>query len=129
VLLTWHLINTDAGTRSAFLAARRRHVADDGCVIVEQHAPEWFSAAAETEETRDGVTYRLRDLSRPGPDLLTATVEYVAGDRRWTQTFTTTRLGDAGLADSLAAADLRLDRYLAQDRSWVRAVPADVPGR
>jgi SAM-dependent methyltransferase len=128
VLLASHLINADAGTRSAFLAACRRHVADDGCVIVQQHPPEWFSAATETEDTRDGVVYRLRDVSRPAPDLLTATVEYVVGDRYWTQTFTATRLDDAELDASLAAAGLRLDRYLTEDRSWFRAVPAEAPG-
>jgi len=129
VLLASHLINADAGTRSALLATCRRHVADDGCVIVQQHAPEWFSAATETEDTRDGVTYRLRDVSRPAPDLLTATVEYVVGDRCWTQTFTTTRLDEAELDASLGAAGLRLDRYLTEDRSWFRAVPAEAPGR
>jgi SAM-dependent methyltransferase len=129
VLLASHLINADAGTRSAFLATCRRHVADDGCVIVQQHAPEWFSAAAATEDTRDGVIYRLRDVSRPAPDLLTATVEYVVGDRCWTQTFTTTRLDEAELDASLGAAGLRLDRYLTEDRSWFRAVPAEASGR
>ena len=51
----------------------------------------------------------------------------MAGDRCWTQTFTTTRLDDAELADALAAAGLRLDQYLTEDRSWFRAVPADAP--
>jgi SAM-dependent methyltransferase len=129
VLLASHLINADADTRSAVLATCRRHVADDGCVIVQQHPPEWFSAATETEATRDGVVYRMRDVSRPAPDLLAATVEYVVGDRCWTQTFTATRLDDAELDASLAAADLRLDRYLTEDRSWFRAVPAEAPGR
>ena len=128
VLLASHLINTNDGTRSAFLAACRRHVADDGYVIVQQHPPEWFSDATETEYIRDGIVYRLRDVSRPAPDLLTATVEYVAGDRCWTQTFTTRRLDEARLAASLAAAGLRLDRYLTADRSWFRAVPADASG-
>jgi SAM-dependent methyltransferase len=129
VLLASHLINANDGTRSAFLAACRRHVADDGCVVVQQHPPQWFSDAAETEYTRDGVVYRLRDVSRPAPDLLTATVEYVVGDRCWTQTFTATRLDEAGLDASLAAAGLGLDRYLTGDRNWFRAVPADGPRR
>ena len=125
VLLASHLINADDGTRSAFLTACRRHVADDGCVIVQQHPPEWFSDATEIEYTRDGVVYRMRDVSRPAPDLLTATVEYVVADRCWTQTFTATRLDEAKLGASLAAGGLRLDRWLTEDRSWFRAVPAD----
>ena len=54
VLLASHLINADDETRSIFLDACRRHVADDGCVIVQQHTPEWFAAAKDSEVTRDG---------------------------------------------------------------------------
>jgi SAM-dependent methyltransferase len=127
VLLPSHLINVaDEGTRRVFLATCRRHVADDGCVIVQQHAPEWFSAARDTEMTRDGVVYRMHDVSRPAPNLVSASVEYVVGDKRWTQTFTAMRLEDAELATALDAAGLRLDRYLTEDRSWFRAVPVCV---
>jgi SAM-dependent methyltransferase len=128
VLLASHLINSGTGTRSRFLGACRRHVADDGCVIVQQHSPEWFASARDQEVRRDGIILRMRDVSRPGPDLLTATVEYEVGDRCWTQTFTTTRLDDAELAAALAGADLRLDRYLTEDRSWFRAVSSSDPG-
>jgi SAM-dependent methyltransferase len=124
VLLASHLINADTATRSAFLAACRRHVADDGCVIIQQFAPEWFSAAADTESTRDGIILRMRDVSRPAPNLVSATVEYVDGDQRWTQMFTATRLDEAELAAVLADAGLRLDRYLTEDHAWLRAVPA-----
>jgi len=128
VLLASHLINADDETRSAFLDACRRHVADDGCVIIQQHSPEWFATARDSEVTRDGVIYRLRDVSRPAPNLLSATVEYLVGEQSWTQTFTTERLDSGDLAAALAAAGLRLDRYLTQDRTWLRAVPATEPG-
>ena len=123
VLLASHLINADEENRHILLDACRRHVADDGCVIVQQHSPDWFAAAKDGEMIRDGVIYWLRDVSRPAPNLVSATVEYVVGDRCWTQTFTTTRLDEAELAASLAATGLRLDRYLTEDRSWFRAVP------
>ena len=123
VLLASHLINADPATRTAFLAACRLHVADDGCVIIEQHPPEWFSAAAEAETTRDGIIFRLRDVTRPAPNLVSATVEYVAGDQRWTQSFVANRLGDDELVTVLGEAGLRLDRYLTDDRRWLRAVP------
>jgi SAM-dependent methyltransferase len=38
VLLASHLINADDVTRRTFLDACRRHVADDGCVIIQQQA-------------------------------------------------------------------------------------------
>ena len=128
VLLASHLINADDETRRIFLDICREHVADDGCVIVQQHSPEWFSAARDGEVTRDGIILRLRNVSHPAPNLVSATAEYVVGDRCWTQTFTTTRLDEAELAAALAAAGLRLDRYLTEDRGWFRAVPVAVPG-
>jgi SAM-dependent methyltransferase len=123
VLLASHLINADEETRAAFLDVCRRHVADDGCVIFQQHSPAWFLTARNSEVVRDGVLFRMRDVSRPAPDLVSATVEYVVGDRHWTQTFTTERLDEAGLGSALGAAGLRLDRYLTEDHSWFRAVP------
>jgi hypothetical protein len=63
-------------------------------------------------------------VSHPAPNLVSATMEYVAGDQRWTQTFTATRLDETELAAALAEAGLRLDRYLTDDRRWFRAVPA-----
>ena len=124
VLLASHLINVaDESIRRALLAACRDHVAGDGCVIVQQHPPEWFAAAAEAESTSGGIIFRLRDVSRPAPNLVSATVEYVVGDQRWTQTFTSMRLDDSELAAALTAAGLRLDRYLTENHSWFRAVP------
>jgi SAM-dependent methyltransferase len=124
VLLASHLINADPATRTTFLAACRRHVAGDGCVIIQQHPPEWFSAAVGGQSTRDGIIFRMRDVSRPAPNLVTATMEYVDGHQRWTQTFTATRLDETELAAALADAGLRLDRYLTGDRAWLRVVPA-----
>ena len=125
VLLASHLINTDdIPTRSAFLDACRRHVSDDGCVIVQMHAPAWFETAAESESERDGIVFRMRDVSHPGPGLVSATVEYAGGDQVWTQTFTARRLDGDGLATVLAAAGLRLDRFLTADRTWFLALPS-----
>ncbi len=66
VLLASHLINTDdVTTRTALLDACRRHVSDDGCVVVQMHAPAWFETATESESERDGVVFRIRDIGRP----------------------------------------------------------------
>jgi SAM-dependent methyltransferase len=125
VLLASFLVNTDDGDlRGRFLQACRRHVGDGGCVLVQRHPPAWFEEAAEGERTGGGVTFRLRDLRRPEPGLLAATVEYQAGDRTWTQRFRARRLDDGELAAALAAAGLAVDAYLTGDGSWVRAVPA-----
>ena len=124
VLLASYLINTDdTAARTALLAACRRHVTDDGRVIIQQHAPGWFDAVAEAENVRNGIIFRTRDVSRPAPNLVSATVEYVDGDQVWTQTFTARRLDETELAAVLADAGLRLDRYLTDDRTWLSAVP------
>jgi SAM-dependent methyltransferase len=125
VLLASQLISTDdAAERSAFLATCRDHVAADGCVIIQQHAPGWFATAADAEHVKDGIVFRVRNVSRPAPDLISAVMEYVDGDRVWTHAFTARRLDDAELTAVLAGAGLRLDRFLTDDHSWLRAVPA-----
>jgi SAM-dependent methyltransferase len=125
VVLASFLVNTpDRELRRRFLAACREHVHDHGCVLVQRHEPRWFDEAAEGERTSDAITFRLRDLTRPGPGLLSATVEYQAGERIWTQSFTTERLDDRQLAAALGEVGLAVDAYLTTDGSWVRAVPA-----
>jgi SAM-dependent methyltransferase len=124
VLLASTLINVpDDDVRAALLATCRAHVSDTGCVIVEWHPPAWFESAGDGERTLNGIILRLRDVTRPAPGLLSATVEYVAGDRRWTQTFTARQLTESALRASLATAGLRLDRYLTPDQRWFLAVP------
>jgi hypothetical protein len=96
-------------------------------VLLQRHAPAWFEEAAEGEATEEEITFRLRDLERPGPGLLSATTEYRVGDRLWTQSFTARRLDDAELAAALAEVGLAVAGYLTGDGSWVRAEPA-APG-
>jgi SAM-dependent methyltransferase len=125
VLLGSFLVNTpDRGLRRRFLSACREHVRDDGCVLVQRHEPTWFDEAAEGERTSGGITFRLRDVTRPGPGLLAATVEYQVDEHVWTQSFTAERLDDELLAAALDEAGLAVDAYLTGDGSWVRAVPA-----
>jgi SAM-dependent methyltransferase len=128
VLLASFMVNTaDDALRRGLLRACRRHVRDDGQVLLERHAPAWFDEAAEGEAAKEGITFRLRDLERPGPGLLSATTEYQVGDRLWTQSFTARRLDDDELAAALADVGLAVGAYLTGDGSWVRAVPA-APG-
>jgi SAM-dependent methyltransferase len=125
VLLASHLINVPGDQeRHDLLAACARHVSPSGCVLIEQHAADWFETATESESEADGIVFRLRDITRPAPGLLSATVEYQSGERVWTQTFTTRRLSTDQLTAALTEAGLALDRYLTPDHSWLRAVPA-----
>ncbi len=124
VVLASHVVNVpEREARLALLAACRRHVRDSGCVLIQRHEPRWFDTAATTGDSKDGITFRLRDITRPAPGLLSATVEYQVGERVWTQSFTAARVDDADLAADLAAVGLTLDAFLTEDRTWVRAVP------
>ena len=123
--LSSHQVGADNDAeRTALLAACRNHVADDGCVIIQQRRPAGSASATDAEYVRDGIIFRVRNVSRPAPDLVSAVMEYADGDQVWTHAFTARRLDDAGLTAVLAGAGLRLDRYLTDDQAWLRAVPA-----
>jgi SAM-dependent methyltransferase len=125
VLLCSYLLNVpDLALRAAFLDACARHVTDAGCVVIQHHPPGWFDDAAESQRESGGITMRLTGISRPGPGLLSARVEYEAGERAWTQSFTAMRVGEPELTAALNAAGLALDGYLTEDGEWIRAVPA-----
>jgi SAM-dependent methyltransferase len=130
VLLASHLLNVpDVDWRRRLLRTCRRHLRDGGGVLIQRHEPEWFDTAAPFERhygqlPQGELVYRMRDVSRPGPGLLSATMEYRIGERTWTQTFTSQRVDDAQLAGDLEAAGLALDAYLSDDRTWIRARPA-----
>jgi SAM-dependent methyltransferase len=128
VLLASFLINTpDEHDCGAFLKTCARHVSDNGCVIIQQHPPSWFDSVTETEHESGGITFRLKNLSRPAPGLLSAIAEYQLGHRIWTHSFTTARLDEPTLQAALISAGLTLERYLTDDRQWLRAVPAACP--
>jgi hypothetical protein len=47
VLFASYLLNVpDLEWRRTLLAAGRRHVREDGCVLIQRHEPEWFDTAA-----------------------------------------------------------------------------------
>src|SRR6266536_5375878 len=91
VLFASYLLNVpDQEWRRSLLTACRRHVSDNGCILVQRHEPEWFDTAAPFEHHYDDlpqgeVVYRMRDVTRPGPGLVSATMEYSIGDRTWTR--------------------------------------------
>jgi SAM-dependent methyltransferase len=125
VLLASHLVNVpDDHVLLSFLTTCARHVNSDGCVLIERHPVSWFDDVVPYEKQVDDVTYLLYDVARPGPDIISATVEYRISECRWTHSFTTRRLDDARLATALAAVGLEVDAVLTDDGSWLRLKPA-----
>jgi len=140
VLLASFLINTpDAGRRQAFLSTARYHVQAGGAVLVQWHPPEWFDSLTAGEKYPGGARYvpgrepddvhsqlvstlYVEDYS---DGVLSAVVTYELADQRWTHGWQTRRLTVKDLDSELHASGLRLDRFLREDRTWLRATAYD----
>jgi SAM-dependent methyltransferase len=119
VLLMSYLINY--GQREEFLRTCHRHVTPAGLVILQRETPEFHDAARPRTWSHDGVDFRMYDVSRPAPDVVTATIEYRIGDAAWTHSFTSRYIADEALPGLLAGASLRFDRFLDEERGWIAA--------
>ena len=96
VLLASQLINVGDRQRAAFLATCARHVAPDGVVLIQRYDPDWAADPRPSASEHGDLRMRVIDPRREARHL-TATVEYVIGDRRWQHgPFTSTILDDAG---------------------------------
>ncbi|MEZ0071781.1 SAM-dependent methyltransferase [Planotetraspora sp. GP83] len=126
VLLASYLVNTpDDHERRRLLDTCRHHLAEDGGALIQWQPAEIQDAWVRGQGgTKDGMTFTMTELSRPAPDLVSATMRYEVGPRTWTHSFTTRRLTQDALKAELRAAGLVVDVYLTPDRTWLRAVPA-----
>jgi SAM-dependent methyltransferase len=128
VLLASVLINTpEPEVCRAMLAACRRHVRPDGCVLIQRRPPGWPDGARAGERVAGDLVIRSTEPQPAGAGRYAVTTEILSGTRTWTHTFTVRPLDDDQLGAQLAAAGLRVDRYLTADRTWVRAVPQAHP--
>lgn len=125
VLLASQLVNVDDDAqRAEFLATARRHLADDGILLLQRYDPAWADDPRPSESTRDGVTIRVLSPRREG-ERLTATVEYELAGRRWRHgPFTSRILSEGELTSRLGVAGLTFDRWLDERQTWLAAVPA-----
>ncbi|MDP8911564.1 MAG: class I SAM-dependent methyltransferase [Actinomycetota bacterium] len=122
VVLAGNLINVDSeDARQAFLDACRRHVADGG-VIVIQRLPLRDDAWHERTSAIGPVRTTLRDVARSGA-VVSAVVEYEAGERRWRHRFTSRLIDDDELDAALAGARLRRRDWLDDRHLWLTAEP------
>jgi SAM-dependent methyltransferase len=118
VLLMSNLVNSD-DDRRAFLAACARHVAPDGVVLVERHAPDWRPQGGKSGKLGD-LEIELEDVEVDGP-IVSATVRYEAAGRVWRHPFRAHILDDDELAAELTAAGLEFVRTLDDRGEWVEA--------
>jgi SAM-dependent methyltransferase len=124
VMLASFLVHAhDPELRQGLLGACRRHVADDGCVLLQREGEDWHeNLPRESPLGADGVA-RVVSSEPAMPGVRSVHVEYVYPDATWTQTFLSRPLDTEQFEAALAGAGLAVDAYLTPDRVWVRALP------
>ena len=131
VMLASFLVHaSDPQMRQDLLLACRRHVEDDGCVLIQREGEghDWHEDVPRERPLGDDGLVRVLSSVPAGPGVQNVQVEYVFPDARWTQTFLSHPLTTPEFEQALLEAGLAVDAYLTDDRTWVRAEPvADQP--
>jgi SAM-dependent methyltransferase len=122
VVLASYLVNvTDRAKRSRFLAACRRHVMNEGAVVIQRLDPEtyWTPGA----ESLFGPVHVQLVEAAVRDQILSARLEYRIDDQVFPQTVVAEILDDAAVLDELGNADLRLDHWIDAQKTWLVARP------
>ncbi|MBD0419804.1 class I SAM-dependent methyltransferase [Streptomyces sp. TRM S81-3] len=125
VMLASFLVHTgDAEVRRGLLRTCARHVAEDGCVLIQREGEDYHTDLPRERVDPSGFTVRIVSSEPVGDGVHAVHAEYEFPDAVWTQTFRARPLTKEQFEEALAEAGLKVDRYLTEDRIWVRAVPA-----
>jgi len=125
VLLSSFLVHAgDVRVREALLRTCRRHVADDGCVLIQREGEDWHDRVPRERRAGDALVRIVSAAPTEDPEVSSFRTEYVFPDGTWAQTFLSRRLSREQFERALADAGLAVDAYLTDDRTWVRALPA-----
>lgn len=118
----------EVSTRQRFLDCCRRHVRDDGVVVI-QWIPLDVRAtwSVGTTFARSGFTTTITEFAPSGPELVDLTLRYETDGRRWTQSIVERPLSDDQLTAALADAGLVVDHFLTPERTWLAARPDPRP--
>lgn len=125
VMLASFLVHTgDTAVRRRMLRACRAHVTDQGCVLIQREGADYHTNLPRERVEPGGYTVRILSAEPVGDGVNEVRAEYVFPDAVWTQTFRARPLTPEQFEEALAEADLKVDKYLTDDGTWVRAVPA-----
>ncbi|MEU6276731.1 class I SAM-dependent methyltransferase [Streptomyces populi] len=125
VLLASFLVHAgDVRVRRALLDTCVRHVADDGCVLIQREGENYHTDVPRERTDPSGFVVRILSVEPLGDGTSSVRAEYVFPDAAWTQTFLSRPLTKDAFEEALAEAGLKVDRYLTDDGMWVRAVKA-----
>ncbi|MBA2950993.1 class I SAM-dependent methyltransferase, partial [Streptomyces himalayensis] len=124
VMLASFLVHAgDVEVRRSLLNTCRRHVADDGCVLIQREGEDYHTNLPRERVDPSGFTVRMVSAKPVGDGVNSVRAEYVFPDVAWTQTFLSRPLTREAFEGALAEAGLTVDRYLTDDGTWVRALP------
>ncbi|MFC8127528.1 class I SAM-dependent methyltransferase [Streptomyces sp. NPDC057302] len=125
VMLASFLVHTgDVSVRRGMLRACRSHVTDDGCVLIQREGADYHTNLPRERVDPGGFTVRILSAEPVGDGVNEVRAEYVFPDAVWTQTFRARPLTKEEFEQVLLEeAGLRVDKYLTEDGTWVRAVP------
>ncbi|MFF8477497.1 class I SAM-dependent methyltransferase [Streptomyces sp. NPDC015414] len=124
VMLASFLVHAgDIEVRRGLLRTCVRHVAEDGCVLIQREGEDYHTDVPRERVDPSGFTVRIASDEPVGDGVRSVRAEYVFPDAVWTQTFRSRPLTKEQFEQALAEAGLEVDTYLTEDRTWVRAVP------
>ncbi|WP_329548238.1 class I SAM-dependent methyltransferase [Streptomyces sp. NBC_01356] len=123
VMLASFLVHAgDVEVRRGLLKTCARHVAEDGCVLIQREGPDYHTNVPRERLDPTGFTIRIVSAEPVGDGVDSIHAEYVFPDATWTQTFLARPLTKEQFEEALGEAGLKVDRYLTEDGMWVRAV-------
>ncbi|MFF7975400.1 methyltransferase domain-containing protein [Streptomyces sp. NPDC007905] len=124
VMLASFLVHTgDIEARRGLLRTCARHVAKDGCVLIQREGPDYHTNVPRERIDPSGFTLRIVSAEPAGDGVNSVRAEYLFPDAVWTQTFLARPLTTEQFEEALTEAALEVDTYLTPDQTWVRAVP------
>ena len=125
VLLASFLVHTaDAEVRRGMLRTCVRHLAEGGSVLIQREGADYHENVPRERIDPAGFTVRIASSEPVEDGANSVLAEYVFPDAIWTQTFRVRPMTHEQFEEALAEAGLRVDEYLTEDRTWVRAVRA-----
>ena len=125
VMLASFLVHAgDIEVQRGLLRTCVRHVADGGCVLIQREGEDYHTNLPRERVDPSGFTVRIVSAEPVGDGVNSVRAEYEFPDENWTHTFLSRPLSREQFEEALEEAGLRVDRYLTEDRAWVRAVRA-----
>ncbi|MFE9343301.1 class I SAM-dependent methyltransferase [Streptomyces olivaceus] len=123
VLASFLVHSGDADVRRGLLRTCARHVANDGCVLVQREGADYHTNLPRERVDPSGFTVRILSSDPVGDGVNSVRAEYEFPDAVWTQTFRARPLTTEAFEAALGEAGLGVERYLTDDGTWARAVP------